>query len=57
MVKSNREALVKVTGGSSSISGPIINAFTGLVKVLFDAGKSMGSSIRRIVDDEICPLS
>ena len=46
--------LDKIIGGS--ISGTVINAFTNIIKVLLDAGKDVGSSIRRIRDNEVCPL-
>lgn len=49
------EKLKKISGGAT-ISGTIISAFTGLVKVLYDAGCSVGKAIRRIVDGELCPL-
>lgn len=49
------EKLKKISGGAT-ISGTIISAFTGLVKVLYDAGCSVGEAIRRIVDGELCPL-
>ena len=33
--------------GGDSISGTVINAFTNVIKLLLDAGRSVGSAIRR----------
>ena len=46
----------KILGGNTSITGPIINAVVNVYKVLKDAGYSMGSGIRRISEDNLCPL-
>lgn len=51
------DELDNIKGGQvESVSGPIINAVVGVIKVLQDAGYSMGSGIRRLVDNNICPL-
>lgn len=42
--------------GGDSISGTVINAFTNIIKVLMDAGRSVGSSIRRVAEGNLCPL-
>lgn len=42
--------------GGATISGTVINAFTNIIKVLFDAGHSVGSAIRRISENNLCPL-
>lgn len=47
--------LEKVVGGTT-ISGTIINALTNLIKVLGDAGRGFGASIRRIGANDLCPL-
>lgn len=49
------ELLEEVIGGAS-VSGTIINAFTNVIKVLIDAGIGVGSAIRRVHDDKLCPL-
>ncbi len=54
-MKLNNNNLSKIVGGTT-ISGTIINAFTNVIKVLLDAGEGVGSSIRRIVDNNMCPL-
>lgn len=43
-------------GSSNSISGTIINAFTNIIKLLADAGRGLGSSLRRIGEGNLCPL-
>ncbi len=42
--------------GGDSISGTVINAFTNIIKLLMDAGRSLGSSIRRVSEGNLCPL-
>ncbi len=48
--------LEKVCGGTNSISSAAINAFTNIIKILFDAGHDTGSAIRRIGEGNLCPL-
>lgn len=43
-------------GGASTLSGTILNQLNKLISILVDSGKSLGSSIRRISEDKICPL-
>ena len=52
----NNEKLDKIIGGTSSITGSIINAFTNIIKLLITAGEEVGSSLRRITEGKICPL-
>lgn len=57
MKKVNDESLVEITGGTSTvINGYFVNAFVNVIKLLMDAGISVGSSIRRIAEGEVCPL-
>ena len=55
MKKISEEQLDLVSGGST-ISGTVINAFTNIIKVLHDAGHSFGSAVRRITENNLCPL-
>lgn len=50
------EDLSKIYGGAASISATVINALVNVIKVLKDAGYSLGSGIRRISENNICPL-
>ncbi len=51
-----KDSDLKEIYGGTSITGTVINGFVDLIKLLYDAGKSAGSSIRRLVDGNICPL-
>ena len=42
--------------GGDSISGTVINAFTNVIKLLLDAGRSVGSAIRRVAEGNLRPL-
>ena len=55
MIICNNNDLKEVYGGST-ISGTVVNGFVDLIKILHDAGKGIGSAIRRIVDKDLCPL-
>ena len=52
MDKIEREELKELIGGTS-ITGTIVSAFTSAFKTVFEFGKSLGSSIRRIKEDKI----
>ena len=54
MINSNELDTIK--GGNTSITGPIINAIVNVIKVLQDAGFELGSGIRRISENNLCPL-
>lgn len=50
------EKLDKIIGGSDSITGTVINAMVNLIKMLEEAGYRLGSGIRRLSENDICPL-
>lgn len=53
----SNEKLDKIMGGDSSyVSGPIISAIVSIIKLIRDAGYDMGSGMRRISEDNLCPL-
>ncbi len=56
MSKVDNFELDAILGGASTISGTVVSALTGIVRVLYDAGHAVGSSIRRIVEKDLCPL-
>lgn len=56
MKKIEGKELDKIVGGTTTISGPIINAIVNVIRVLKDAGYSLGSGIRRISENNLCPL-
>lgn len=56
MEKINDKDLLLIVGGATTLSGTILNQLNKLISILVDSGKSLGSSIRRISEDKICPL-
>ena len=48
--------LDRINGGNTSVSGPIINAIVGVINVLKEAGYALGSGIRRLLENNMCPL-
>lgn len=52
---SKDDELKEIYGGTT-ITGTVINGFVDLIKLLYDAGKSAGSSLRRFIDGNLCPL-
>ncbi len=42
--------------GGDSVSGTVIRAFIDVVELLVDAGRGIGSAIRRIAEGNVCPL-
>ena len=56
MKKIKEERLDTICGGTTSVSGPIINAVVNVIRVLKEAGYSLGSGIRRISENNLCPL-
>ncbi len=57
MSKVDEEKLDIICGGGTSITGTLVSAITDVIKVLYDAGHAVGSSIRRIKEKELCPIS
>ena len=56
MKEIKEEDLNIISGGNISVSGPVINAVVNVIKVLKDAGYQLGSGIRRISENNLCPL-
>ena len=50
----SNEELTNITGGGD-ITAPIINALTNVFKILYEAGSGLGSAIRRIANNSMCP--
>ena len=55
MKRIKEEELDQINGGET-MSGPIISALTSIIKALRYAGYSLGSGIRRISENNLCPL-
>ncbi len=56
MKQIDKNVLDNIYGGTNTISSTVINAITNLIKLLKDAGYSLGSGMRRIGEDKMCPL-
>ena len=52
----NHELALVVGGFSFNLTGVIINALVNAGKFIFDTGRNVGSSIRRISGNNLCPL-
>ena len=48
--------LDEICGGNVSITGPIITGLVSIIKILKDAGYALGSGLRRIGENNLCPL-
>lgn len=56
MEKIKEDNLNEINGGNTTVSGPIINAVTTVIELIKDAGYALGSGIRRISENNLCPL-
>ena len=54
MNKLNEIELHEINGGG--ISGTLINAVTSAGKMIYSLGRALGSTIRRIVGGNVCPI-
>ncbi len=52
MQKLTKEELFAIKGGS--ISGTMVNAITKMLTTIYDLGRSIGSTIRRLIDNDFC---
>ena len=55
MIILNKNELKSIKGGTS-ISAAIIKAIVGKFESILDAGRNIGSSIRRLFSNNLCPL-
>ena len=57
MDKLNDNELNRITGGGvTSISGTVISALTGIIKMIKEAGYDIGSGLRRFFENDMCDL-
>ena len=56
MTRLSEDNLDSITGGNTTINGPIINAIVNVINLLREAGYSVGSGIRRVSEHKICPI-
>lgn len=55
LIINEERSLLEITGGLK-LSGAVINAFVSSVKIIYEIGQALGSSIRRTKDKKLCPL-
>ncbi len=55
MKEIKKEDLVKIVGGVS-ITSSLINSFVKVLNTLVDFGRNLGSGIRRITENKLCPM-
>ncbi len=55
MEKVKDEKLENLYGGTS-FTGTLVNAITDIIKILYEAGHSVGSSARRVKEGNLCTL-
>ncbi len=51
----SNNTLEQITGGTT-ISGTVISALKNIIELLKDAGYALGSGVRRISENNLCPL-
>lgn len=57
LITIEEKQLESISGGdSASISGPVLTALVNIIKLVQEAGYNLGSGIRRIAEDDVCPL-
>lgn len=49
-----KHELLIITGGG--ISGTLLNALARGINVLLDLGRSLGTAIRRVSSNSVCPI-
>lgn len=55
IIKENELDIIK-GGNVGPFSGTVINALSGIIKMIREAGYDIGSGIRRIIENNYCPL-
>ena len=56
MIKLEKEELKKIDGGALVFNATYLNALYKFSSLIFDVGKEVGSSIRRLSENKVCPL-
>lgn len=47
--------LVEISGGANIVSGTLLSAISKLINSMLDAGRSLGSAVRRMKSGSMCP--
>lgn len=56
MEKLVENELMNIQGGSVTFNSTYLNAIYKLSSLLFDVGRELGSSIRRVASNSVCPI-
>ena len=56
MMKLQKKELYNIEGGSMTFNATYINAIYKLSELIFNIGREVGSSIRRVSSIKVCPL-
>ena len=49
--------LDKISGGGTNVTGTLVSAIGDVLKIIYQSGHAVGSSIRRFKEKELCQLS
>ena len=55
MIKMTKEELYFINGGLN-LTGTLVNSFTRSLNIILDISRSLGTAIRRIFSNKLCPL-
>lgn len=50
------EELDKISGGGTNITGTLVSAIGDVMRMIYQAGHAVGSSVRRMSDNKLCPI-
>ncbi len=56
MKELNNKELLVIQGGTNWVTASFLNAASRAVSILLDMGKSLGTSIRRVISGDVCQL-
>lgn len=56
MQELNKQELLSIEGGAINFNGTLISSMTRGINTLLDLGRSLGTAIRRIQNDNICQM-
>ena len=56
MKKLTKDEMIKISGGSSYLSSTLISALTRAGSTIFEIGRALGSTIRRMIENDKCSL-
>lgn len=51
-----KQELLQIVGGGFSITGAVLSSLYKVGSLVFEAGRSLGSALRRIAGGSMCPI-